>query len=214
MRWRDVARRARRRSPAGSASARGVHARRHAGAGVAPPPGQRARHRADADSVAQELGALRADYVGPTGAQSVLQVALGDAGIRAVGLWAQVPHYVAGHAVAARDPRVLERLRDARAGSTVDLHGSTSRSTRTCEQVEEGWPSAPTSPTWSRPARGAGEADRGRCRPATSSPARSSGSSATRAEPPRCQVTAADRRHQHGGTRATCSGPHASEESA
>ncbi|CAN5399258.1 filament polymerization regulator ParJ [soil metagenome] len=35
-------------------------------------------------------------YTGPVGAGTVLQAALGDAGIPAVGLWAEVPHYISG----------------------------------------------------------------------------------------------------------------------
>src|SRR5262249_57295245 len=49
---------------------------------------------ATSPSLAQEIGAWRADYTGPTGAQTVLQAAMGQAGIPGVGLWAQVPHYV------------------------------------------------------------------------------------------------------------------------
>jgi predicted ATP-grasp superfamily ATP-dependent carboligase len=63
-------------------------------------------------SVAQEIGALRADYVGPTGIQSVLQVALGAAGVRAIGLWAQVPHYVAGTPSPPAIRALLERLEE------------------------------------------------------------------------------------------------------
>jgi len=71
-------------------------------------------------SVAQELGAIRSDYEGPTGAQSVVQVMLGDAGISAVGLWAQVPHYLAGIASPPAIRALLERVRDI-AGIDVDL---------------------------------------------------------------------------------------------
>lgn len=35
-------------------------------------------------------------YTGPVGAGTALQAALGERGIAAVGLWAEVPHYVAG----------------------------------------------------------------------------------------------------------------------
>jgi len=73
-------------------------------------------------SVAQEIGALRADYVGPTGIQSVLQVALGAAGIRAVGLWAQVPHYVAGTPSPPAIRALLQRL-DELTRVHVDLQG-------------------------------------------------------------------------------------------
>jgi proteasome assembly chaperone (PAC2) family protein len=37
-------------------------------------------------------------YTGPVGAQVVLQHRLGEAGIPAVGLWAEVPHYISGNA--------------------------------------------------------------------------------------------------------------------
>jgi proteasome assembly chaperone (PAC2) family protein len=76
---------------------------------------------ASSRSVAQEVGALRSDYFGPTGAQTVLQVALGDAGVRSVGLWAQVPHYVAATPSPPAIRSMLERLREI-AGLSVDLH--------------------------------------------------------------------------------------------
>ena len=47
-------------------------------------------------SIAQEVGPLRDDYVGATGLNTVVQFALGEAGIRSVALWAQVPQYVSG----------------------------------------------------------------------------------------------------------------------
>ena len=59
---------------------------------------------ASSRSVAQEVGALRADYFGPTGAQTVLQVALGDAGIRVRRVLGPGAALRRGHAVAARDP--------------------------------------------------------------------------------------------------------------
>ncbi|MCZ7525149.1 MAG: PAC2 family protein [Acidimicrobiia bacterium] len=67
---------------------------------------------ATSHSLAQELGARRADYSGPTGMQTVLQVALGEAGVPAAGLWAQVPHYVAGSPSPPAVRALLERLRD------------------------------------------------------------------------------------------------------
>lgn len=71
-------------------------------------------------SVLQEVGEGRPDYAGPTGLQTVLQVALGEAGIPAVGLWAQVPHYVATTASPAAVRALLERVRDV-ARVDVDL---------------------------------------------------------------------------------------------
>ena len=66
-------------------------------------------------SLAQELELLRDDYEGATGFQTAFQVALGDGGIDAVGLWAQVPGYLAGSpsppAIAATLRRVGELAR-------------------------------------------------------------------------------------------------------
>jgi len=65
---------------------------------------------ATARSLAQEVGAIRADYDGPTGMQTVLQVELGAAGIPTVGLWAQVPHYVSGNPSPPAVRAMLDRL--------------------------------------------------------------------------------------------------------
>jgi proteasome assembly chaperone (PAC2) family protein len=63
----------------------------------------------EADQV-DELGAMRTDYQGATGLQTALLVALGEAGIPGVGLWAQVPHYVAGNPSPPATRAVLGRL--------------------------------------------------------------------------------------------------------
>jgi predicted ATP-grasp superfamily ATP-dependent carboligase len=88
-------------------------------------------------SVAQEIGALRADYVGPTGIQTVLQVALGAAGIRAIGLWAQVPHYVAGTPSPPAIRALLDRLEEL-TRIHVDLRGLDEQIDSYLEQVETG----------------------------------------------------------------------------
>jgi proteasome assembly chaperone (PAC2) family protein len=87
--------------------------------------------------LAQEVGALRADYHGPTGLQSVMQVALGDAGIDGVGLWAQVPHYVSGTPSPPAARALLERLRDL-ALVSIDLHDLDRRADHYLQQVEDG----------------------------------------------------------------------------
>jgi predicted ATP-grasp superfamily ATP-dependent carboligase len=92
---------------------------------------------ATARSVAQEIGAVRADYEGPTGVQTVLQVALGEAGIPAVGLWAQVPHYVAGNPSPPAVRALLERLREY-AGLRVELDDLDEEIVTYTEKVEEG----------------------------------------------------------------------------
>lgn len=49
--------------------------------------------------LARDLGGRRADYHGPTGAQTAVAAAFADRGTPAVGLWAQVPHYLSGATV-------------------------------------------------------------------------------------------------------------------
>ncbi len=61
-------------------------------------------------SLAQELVPLRLAYGGATGLQTVLQRALGDAGIRCGGLWAQVPQYVSGSPSPPAVRALLSRL--------------------------------------------------------------------------------------------------------
>jgi PAC2 family len=88
-------------------------------------------------SLAQEVGTLRADYAGPTGMQTVVQHALGDAGIACTGLWAQVPQYVSGSpsppAVRAALGRLAELFR-----LDVDLRVLDSRCDAYVAKVEEG----------------------------------------------------------------------------
>ncbi|MSO79736.1 MAG: PAC2 family protein [Acidimicrobiia bacterium] len=88
-------------------------------------------------SLAQEVGAIRTDYTGPTGVQTVLQLSLGEAGIPAVGLWAQVPHYVAGNASPPAARALLERVGEL-AGVHVDLSDLDDETTSYNEKVEEG----------------------------------------------------------------------------
>jgi len=61
-------------------------------------------------SLAQEIAPLRYAYGGPTGLQTVVQRALGDAGVRSAGLWAQVPQYVSGSPSPPAVRALLRRL--------------------------------------------------------------------------------------------------------
>lgn len=88
-------------------------------------------------SLAQEVGAWRADYTGPTGAQTALQVALGDAGIPGLGLWAQVPHYVAATPSPPAISALLSRVREL-AGVETDLAALDSQVDEYLGRVEEG----------------------------------------------------------------------------
>jgi proteasome assembly chaperone (PAC2) family protein len=88
-------------------------------------------------SLAQEVGAIRTDYRGPTGVQSVLQVRLGEAGIPTVGLWAQVPHYVSASPSPPAVRALLERLREL-AGVEVGLDELDEEADEYVEKVEAG----------------------------------------------------------------------------
>ncbi len=93
-------------------------------------------------SLAQELAPLRADYAGPTGLQTVVLRALGDAGIAGAGLWVQVPQYVAGSpsppAVRALLRRVAELYNLA-----IDLRPLDERSRAYLRRVEAGLDARP-----------------------------------------------------------------------
>jgi proteasome assembly chaperone (PAC2) family protein len=92
---------------------------------------------ATSHELAEEAGALRTDYQGPTGLQTVLQVAFGDAGIPAVGLWAQVPHYVSGNPSPPATRALLSRLREL-SGVESDLGALDDACQSYVEQVEAG----------------------------------------------------------------------------
>jgi proteasome assembly chaperone (PAC2) family protein len=72
------------------------------------------------EDLAERAGALRTDYVGVTGLQTALLVALGGVGIPAVGLWAQVPHYLAGSPSPPATRAILGRLLEL-SGIEIDL---------------------------------------------------------------------------------------------
>jgi proteasome assembly chaperone (PAC2) family protein len=89
------------------------------------------------ETVLERAGAWRQDYAGPTGAQSALQVMLGDAGVPTLALWAQVPHYLSGGASPPAIRAVLERLTTL-AGLSTDLDGLDDQSATYERRVEEG----------------------------------------------------------------------------
>lgn len=62
------------------------------------------------EAASARYGPVRPDYEGPTGAQTVLQAALGEAGVRAIGLWAQVAPYLTGAPCPPAQHAVLEHL--------------------------------------------------------------------------------------------------------
>jgi predicted ATP-grasp superfamily ATP-dependent carboligase len=86
---------------------------------------------------AAEIGAMRTDYHGATGLQTVIQCALGDAGIPALGLWAQVPHYVSATPSPPAMQALLTRLSEL-TGVTVDIEPLEEQADAYTARVEEG----------------------------------------------------------------------------
>ena len=64
---------------------------------------------ASADLVAR-VGVVQGELDVPSGVWGALEIALGDAGVPTVGLWARVPHYVAGMAFPAASAALLDGL--------------------------------------------------------------------------------------------------------
>jgi proteasome assembly chaperone (PAC2) family protein len=89
------------------------------------------------EELVSEAGAWRNDYTGPTGAQSALQVLLGDVGVPTLALWAQVPHYVAAGPSPPAIRALLARLRDL-GGLGVDLSTLDDQAHAYVQRVEEG----------------------------------------------------------------------------
>jgi predicted ATP-grasp superfamily ATP-dependent carboligase len=93
-------------------------------------------------SLAQEMAPLRGAYAGPTGLQTVVQRALGDADIRSAGLWAQVPQYVAGSPSPPAVRALLRRLAEL-ARLDIDLHPLDARCDAYVARVDEGLAARP-----------------------------------------------------------------------
>jgi proteasome assembly chaperone (PAC2) family protein len=93
-------------------------------------------------SLAQELIPLRPDYEGPTGLQTVVLRALGDAGIPGTGLWAQVPQYVSGSPSPPAIRSLLARLMEVY-NLDLDLRALDDRSQAYLERVESGLAARP-----------------------------------------------------------------------
>ena len=89
------------------------------------------------EDVVAEIGAWRNDYTGPTGAQSALQVLLGEAGVPTIALWAQVPHYVAAGPSPPAIRALLAKVRDL-SGLQVDLSTLDDQAQAYIQRVDEG----------------------------------------------------------------------------
>jgi predicted ATP-grasp superfamily ATP-dependent carboligase len=65
---------------------------------------------ANTEELAGRIGYLPATMEVPAGAQAVLEVAFGDAGVPSVGVWARVPHYAAGTPYPDASAALLDEL--------------------------------------------------------------------------------------------------------
>lgn len=93
-------------------------------------------------SFAQELAPLRLQYAGPTGLQTVVQRALGDADIPCAGLWAQVPQYVSGSPSPPAVRSLLRRLAEL-TRLEIDLRPLDERCENYASRVDAGLASRP-----------------------------------------------------------------------
>jgi hypothetical protein len=93
-------------------------------------------------SLAQELAPIRSAYVGPTGLQTIVQRALGDADIPCAGLWAQVPQYVSGSPSPPAVRSLLRRLAEL-TRMEIDLRPLDERCDAYVARVDAGLASRP-----------------------------------------------------------------------
>ena len=82
------------------------------------------------------IGVVQGEIDVPSGVWGALELAFGDAGIPCIGLWARVPHYVAGMAFPAASAALLDGLAAVAQLSidTIELHTAADASRR---QVDE-----------------------------------------------------------------------------
>ena len=90
---------------------------------------------AAADGVFPEAADITG-YTGPVGAGTALQSAFDEAGIAAVGLWAEVPHYIAGSPNPAGSLAMVQLVATS-LGTTVDTTELQAAANHHAEQVNE-----------------------------------------------------------------------------
>ena len=90
---------------------------------------------AGADGIIAEADDITG-YTGPVGAGTALQDAFDEAGIPAVGLWAEVPHYIAGSPNPAGSLAMVQMIA-ASVGTTVDTTELQAAANHHVEQVNE-----------------------------------------------------------------------------
>jgi hypothetical protein len=82
------------------------------------------------------VGVVQGEIDVPSGVWGAMELAFGEAGIPAIGLWARVPHYVAGMAFPAASAALLDGL-STLAGLTIDTSGLHTAADASRRQVDE-----------------------------------------------------------------------------
>jgi proteasome assembly chaperone (PAC2) family protein len=122
---------------------RDLHIRMVVGLGAFPAPAPHTRPvrlaatapAASAELVAQ-VGIVQGEIDVPSGVWGALELALGEADIATVGLWARVPHYVSGMSFPSASAALLDGLA-AVAGLSVDASPLHTASDASLRQVDE-----------------------------------------------------------------------------
>lgn len=91
---------------------------------------------ADSAELVPRVGVVQGDIDVPSGVWGALELAFGDAGIPAVGLWARVPHYVAGMAFPGASAALLDGLA-ALTGLSIDTAELHTAADQARQQVDE-----------------------------------------------------------------------------
>jgi hypothetical protein len=91
---------------------------------------------AESSELVARVGVVQGELDVPSGVWGALEIALGEAGIPTVGLWARVPHYVAGMAFPAASAALLDGLASVAelALDSTELHTAADSS---LQQVDE-----------------------------------------------------------------------------
>ncbi len=87
------------------------------------------------EELAGRVGFLPATMEVPAGAQAVLEVAFGEAGVPSIGVWARVPHYAAGTPYPEASAVLLDKLADL-TGLSIDTEALRDAGRKARDQIQ------------------------------------------------------------------------------
>jgi proteasome assembly chaperone (PAC2) family protein len=90
---------------------------------------------ASSEELAGRVGFLPATMEVPAGAQAVLEVAFGEAGVPSIGVWARVPHYAAGTPYPEASAVLLDKLADL-TGLSIDTDALREAGRKARDQIQ------------------------------------------------------------------------------